>query len=450
MLTGKCSFDKTLHFLPGRDKFLAPQPLLLAAMLYSSSMRSSIEYAHLAPQYLNIFCNAIAQLNVPGSEIGMPLSNPAAAEEYAFQTVMGLLLAALLNEGNVRETGLWISMAYRLTLEHCPPQVDERDCDWRKLFKGVQILDLEHASLHLVSPLVPIEPPLAALQTPSRDQLYRLSQMMHTGLSRFAGRSLPTIWSCFASNPSDAVSAADPFTPVDAAVIRDWARHLDDWLVEFAKAGDDSDHQRKVVFRQYVLHRLVVLSIYHPAKTRNLRSSSSTIKEQHELLISARATLKLHLNDKLIWSNWDLVLITWAALIVIQGIEVGGEEADGKPQPTNDGQPSGILLTSRFTDLRNIRIHLDMLRETNEPLPNLRDKLATRLEYNLQTLHTPSPTAVNHHMTMAAMSPEANMEYQWNIFDQTVMNQIMDPFWLRAAEMQAADMQAAEMQPNMG
>jgi len=84
-----------------------------------------------------------------------------------------------------------------------------------------------------------------------------------------------------------------------------------------------------VVFRQYVLHRLLVLSIYHPARGCNLHSNSITLNEQHELLLSARATLKLHLHDKSIWSNWDLVMITWAALIVIQGIEVGVGEPDG-------------------------------------------------------------------------------------------------------------------------
>jgi hypothetical protein len=123
---------------------------------------------------------------------------------------------------------------------------------------------------------------------------------------------------------------------VDAAVIRDWARNLDDWLMEFTKHGDELDSQRKTVFRQYVLHRLVVLSIYHPAKGCNLRSNSISINEQHELLVSARATLKLHYNDKSIWANWDLVIISWAALIVIHGIEAGVGEPDGKLQYLSD------------------------------------------------------------------------------------------------------------------
>lgn len=299
-------------------------------MLYCSSIRGSPEHAVLAPGYFKVMSCAIAQLSIPGSELAIPFDDPAIAEAIAFHSVLGLVLASLLNEAKVRETGLWISIAYNLILEHCPPQIDENIFDWPKIFKGVQIVDLEHASLHLTCPVVPIEPPFPALQIPHHDPLYRLSRMMHTGLSRFSGRGLPTIWSCFTMNLGVVFPSAIPFTPIDAAVIRDWARSLDDWLVEFAKTGDESDHQRTLVFRQYVLHRLVVLSIYHPARGCNLHSNSITLHEQHELLVSARATLKLHLNDKSIWANWDLVVITWAALIVLQGIEAGAGEPDGK------------------------------------------------------------------------------------------------------------------------
>ncbi|UNI22264.1 hypothetical protein JDV02_008167 [Purpureocillium takamizusanense] len=405
-----------LHFLPNKQTFSTPQPLLLAAMLYCSSVRGSPEDAAFASQYLTVLCCAIAQLSIPGSEIGSPLSEddePAALEDWAFQTVLGIVLAGLLNEANVRETGIWISIAYRLILEHCPPHMDERCRDWQRIFNGVQIVDLEHASLHLSCPIIPIESPLPALQTSHRDQLYRLSRMMNTGLTHFSGRGLPTIWSCFSNNPVDTGQAPSyPFTPVDAAVIRDWARHLDDWLVEFTKTGDDSDsQQRMLVFRQYVLHRLLVLSIYHPSRGCNLQSNSITLNEQHELLLSARATLKLHLHDKSIWSNWDLVMITWAALIVIQGIEVGVGEPD---------------------DLASIRMHLDMLRETNEPKPSLRDKLASRLEQSLQTVNTPSPTTMNH---MAQATAEAEFDCSWQIFDHAIMEQVMDPFWARPAEL---------------
>lgn len=102
----------------------------------------------------------------------------------------------------------------------------------------------------------------------------------------------------------------------------------------------------KLIFRQYVLHRLVVLSIYHPARGCNLWARNISHVEQHELLLSARATLKLHLHDDSIWANWDLVMITWAALIVIQAVEGGLGEADGEFRVSSHANNPLSLLTS--------------------------------------------------------------------------------------------------------
>jgi hypothetical protein len=56
--------------------------------------------------------------------------------------------------------------------------------------------------------------------------------MMHNGLSHFAGRGLPTIWSFISSRQADPdMTPVFPFTERDAQVIRDWARSLDDWLI---------------------------------------------------------------------------------------------------------------------------------------------------------------------------------------------------------------------------
>jgi hypothetical protein len=318
-----------LHFMPRKQTFSSPQPLLLAAILYCSSTRGPQETAELSPYYFQVLTNAIAQLLLPESAFGRPLNFGCAIEEWAFQTVLGIILAGLLNEASIRETGLWIAVAYRLILEYCPPHVDETSREWRKLFSGVQIVDLEHASLHLSCPVIPIESPLPGLQTPLRDQLYRLSRMMHTGLTHFTGRGLPTIWSCFQHDQPLISNLAASFTAIDAAVIRDWARQLDEWLEEFSRAVDGAQRNRDLVFRQYVLHRMVVLSIYHTARGCDLWSNNITPHEQHELLLSARATIRLHVHDETIWSNWDLVMITWAALILLQGFEGNAGEPDG-------------------------------------------------------------------------------------------------------------------------
>ncbi|GJC93099.1 C6 finger domain-containing protein [Colletotrichum higginsianum] len=389
------SFHETmpgLHFLPTKQTFSSPRPLMLASMLYCSSIRGPPEVAVLAPDYFAVLCGAISQLCMPQSEVGRAPKDQASAEEWAFQTVLGIILAGLLREAVVRETGVWISLAYRLILEHCPSNTDERSREWRRLFSGLQIVDLEHASIHLSCPVIPIEAPLPRLKIPMRDQLYRLSRMMHTGLTHFTGRGLPTIWSCFEGEPSVVAQMSSvSFSGVDGAVIRDWARQLDDWLVEFSDKDFDSEHEKKLVFRQYILHRLLVLSIYHPARGCNL-FSNTTPKEQHELLVSARAAVKLQMCDSSIWSNWDLVMITWAALIVLQGVDGGVGEPD---------------------DLENVNIHLQKLKEMHEPKPSLRGILASRLDQKLQGLHTPaSGDAEGFEQEIR------NLDNSWYIFDQ--------------------------------
>ncbi|KAL4864135.1 hypothetical protein BDV12DRAFT_16924 [Aspergillus spectabilis] len=397
-----------LHFMPRKQTFSAPHPLLLASILYCSSVRGPPDVADLALHYFTVLCNAIAQLCIPSSEMG---KTPDDTEEWAFQTVLGIVLAGLLTEATVRETGIWISIAHRLILEHCPAQsnIAETSREWRRLFSGLQIIDLEHASLHLSCPVIPIESPLPGLQTSHRDQLYRLSRMMHTGLTHFAGRGLPTIWSCFTSEIPRAVALTSNFTAVDTAVIRDWARQLDEWLVEFTQHIEGSEQDLKLVSRQYVLHRLVVLSIYHPVRGCDLRSTAITPKEQHELLLSARATLKLHSHDDSIWSNWDQVIITWAALIVIQGIEGGAGEAD---------------------DLANIQTHLEMLKQMTGPNPSLRDILIARLEAILAGVQVHEQSTADQQQTLyediAIMAP---MDQSWQIFDQSSLQHMMYSDW---------------------
>ncbi|OLN97757.1 hypothetical protein CCHL11_07951 [Colletotrichum chlorophyti] len=389
------SFHETmpgLHFLPTKQTFSSPRPLMLASMLYCSSIRGLPEVAVLASDYFAVLCNAISQLCIPQSEIGQAPDDLASAEEWAFQTVLGIILAGLLREAVVKETGVWISLAYRLILEHCPSTGDERSREWRRLFSGLQIVDLEHASIHLSCPIIPIEAPLPRLKIPMQDQLYRLSRMMHTGLTHFTGRGLPTIWSCFESEPSVSQNSSVSFSGVDGAVIRDWARQLDDWLVEFSDKDFESEHEKKLVFRQYILHRLLVLSIYHPARGCNL-FSNTTPKEQHELLVSARAAVKLQICDSAIWSNWDLVMITWAALIVLQGVDGGVGEPD---------------------DLENVGVHLQKLKEMHEPKPSLRGILAARLEQKLQGLHTPASGDAE-----VFEQEIRNLDNSWYIFDQS-------------------------------
>lgn len=57
---------------------------------------------------------------------------------------------------------------------------------------------------------------------------------MHIGLSHFTGRGLPTIWSFICSSQIEgSPKPAYIFTEADGKVIREWARQLDDWLVQW-------------------------------------------------------------------------------------------------------------------------------------------------------------------------------------------------------------------------
>ncbi|KAF4447197.1 hypothetical protein F53441_9244 [Fusarium austroafricanum] len=393
-----------LHFMPDKQTFSTPQPVLLASILYCSSTRGPPDVAEIAPHFFTVLCNAIAQLSIPSSEIGAPLESSVSQEEWAFQTVLGIVLSGLLTEGNIRETGNWISIGYRLMLDYCPAHVDDTSREWRKLFSGIQIVDLEHSSIHLSCPVIPIEAPLPILRMSPLDQLYKLSRMMHTGLSHFTGRRLPTIWSCFGESRLSYHGSTTSFTAIDGILIKDWAKQLDDWLLEFkGKMTEADDQNSKLVLRQYVLHRLLVLSIYHPARSGNLWAHSITSNEQEELLLSARATLKLHQHDDSIWSNWDLIMITWAALIVLQGLQGGVGELD---------------------DMRNIRLHLDILKQKNEPKPSLCDKLIARLEDSLQDVSTPDFSYVQPNQA-SVMDP--TFDYSWQLFDQVNLQQIQFP-----------------------
>ncbi len=110
--------------MPDKQTFSSPHPLLLASILYCSSTRGSPEMVEIAPHYFTLLCNSIAQLSIPGSAIGTPPADSESAEEWAFQSVLAIVLAGLLTEASVRETGIWISVAYRLILEHCPAHID--------------------------------------------------------------------------------------------------------------------------------------------------------------------------------------------------------------------------------------------------------------------------------------------------------------------------------------
>lgn len=130
-----------LHFLPSKQTFSAPTPLLLSSMLYVSAVRhNSPDLAILSSDYFVVMCDAIANLSIPlGPEADSQKRSSTEIEEAAFQNVLGIILAGLTCEASIKTVGIWISIGYRLVLESCPKEVNERSREWQRLFAGLQV-----------------------------------------------------------------------------------------------------------------------------------------------------------------------------------------------------------------------------------------------------------------------------------------------------------------------
>lgn len=119
--------------------------MLLASILYISALHHKpAEYASLAPGYFAATCSAIMDLVIPPAS-GLDQTSSSSVEERVFHNILGLIMASLSSEAFIETTGTWISIGYRLLLDHCPHQV-ETNQDWRGLFSGLQVCnpDFEH------------------------------------------------------------------------------------------------------------------------------------------------------------------------------------------------------------------------------------------------------------------------------------------------------------------
>lgn len=421
-----------LHFLKDHSAFASPTPVLLASVLYISALHHPFGgLASLDSGYFAAMYSAIAELVTPPLH---PSSlqvleqkdeeqniSPQAKREKAFHDILGLIMASLSCEAYVGATGSWIAMAYRIWLDHCPAEMNPTTKDWRALFSGLQVIDIEHASMHMSYPLLPrhaANPTIQQLDSSQGNAFQGLAEMMHFGLSHFVGRGLPSIWSSLNADDADIVpTARSPFTESDSQVIRHWARKLDDWLVRYNGSSQPtpSDRQGILILLQYHLHKLYVLSIYHPARGFDLSPANISSFERHELLVSARAVLRLRQDDASIWSNWDLVMITWAAVLLLQGVEDGMTHQD---------------------DLHLIQAHLQSLERRNQSAASIHTVLFHRLESSMQAMHTPPDTSV------ALAFPLPSADDSWTIFDQEIMS-LANPPWLFDESTQLPQIQKA-------
>ncbi|KAI2792284.1 hypothetical protein POX_b02321 [Penicillium oxalicum] len=432
-----------LHFLRDRTIFEPPTPLLLASVLYISALlNKDPELSATESGYFNAMGCAISQLVNPCSQKDAHTANGTMhgsistvasqdRRDEVFHDILGLIMASLSSEAFIDSTGSWIAIAYRLWLDHCPSDRSPNHSDWRALFCGLQLIDIEHASMHMTYPVLPRQPPGSSVQrlnTHHGSAFQDLADMMHYGLSHFVGKGLPTIWCSINTDlaPDTPVLESD-FSAHDSNVIRLWARKLDDWLVRYngTSQPSPSDRQGILILLQYHLHKLYVLSIYYPARGFNLSSAKITPAERHELLVSARAVLRLRQDDAGIWSNWDLIvrfgiaskrpsdqveltsspspqMITWASILLLRGVEDGVTHQD---------------------DLNFIQAHLQSLQRSHPSTVSIHTVLSQRLESSMHAMHTP-PTD-----SSALAFPGPFADDSWTIFDQEIMS-LANPPWL--------------------
>ncbi|THC93083.1 hypothetical protein EYZ11_007449 [Aspergillus tanneri] len=262
-----------LHFLKDQNAFSSPSPLLLASVLYISALHSpSPELTSMAGGYFVAICSAIAELVIPNplpNLLSLSNTNPrdhesgTAEESRVFQNILGLIMASLCSEAFVETTDKWIAIAYRLLLDHCPTAADSTTQDWPGLFSGIQVIDIEHASMHMCHPLLPRQPPTSALQQLNGHEgdAYRgLTQIMHHGLSHFVRRGLPTIWSFVSAREPDTLSSVRaPFTDEDSQVIRLWAKKLDDWLNRLHQTDKELSFFYNITSTNYTSYQYIIL-----------------------------------------------------------------------------------------------------------------------------------------------------------------------------------------------
>ncbi|WVQ82792.1 hypothetical protein IAT38_004924 [Cryptococcus sp. DSM 104549] len=366
-----------LHFSTKRIFLDAPTPILLAAVLYAASMQHTLaEFTRLSAAYRTIASRAIANLAVPSVD-----PNWERSDSKDLHNALGIVIMGLMCEAWVDTTGLWIAMAYQLILSNASQSRGVKAGEWRSLYDGLRVIDIEHASLRMLCPILPLNPPIPTLELPSfkpgdsraAETAYtHLMAIMHVGLTHFSRRRLPTIMATVLGGEGAwaVPSGSDPPSENDQRVIKGWAKELDAWLIRYhhpSRSQQRGPSGANIILLQYQLHKYFVLSIYHYVQSVGITQSSTAASERKELLTTSRGALQLQRRGLAVWSNWDLVMITSAAHLLLDCMQSGVAEREG---------------------------HINALRSTHQPPPNLRHTLAARLEDRLLAATTPPAAAL--------------------------------------------------------
>ncbi|ORX36111.1 hypothetical protein BD324DRAFT_657055 [Kockovaella imperatae] len=435
-----------LHFSTQRIFNDRPTPLLLAAVLFAASIQHPLgEYAELSPFYHASAANAIAQLAVPSKDPGFVYS-----DAQDLQDALGIIVMGLLSEAWVNTTGIWISMAYQIVLSGAAKCDKAKLKEWRGLYEGLRVVDIEHASLNMAYPVLPLLCPIPSLEhiTPEADTPRQawthLTTIMHVGLSHFSGRHIRTIMETVLVDSTRVRPPASPSSS-DLRSIKGWANELDAWLMKYHKPSKFQQRgpsEANVMLLQYQLHKLFVLFIYNSVTNGARSGDSKASSDEDDLLSAARAALRIQRLGMAVWSNWDLVLITLAAFIVIDHFKMLT-------------QPEDRLL---------VQGHINALQATSQPRPNLRSTLASRLESRMQLELTTPPVdsgfqsmnfnGLHHSPTVALREPQfmpqtSGMPHGDGLFSLSGLTSDFDTWW--SGEMNAGEGRGApsdHMDPN--
>lgn len=112
-------------------------------------------------------------------------------------------------------------------------------------------------------------------------------------------------------------------------------------------------------------------------------------------------------------------MITWAAILLLRGVEDGMTHQDGE----NSVRHNKRNPTNNHTDLHLIQAHLRSLERSHQSSESIHTVLSQRLESSMQAMHTPPDT------TSALAFPVASADDSWAIFDQEIMS-LANPPWL--------------------
>lgn len=113
-------------------------------------------------------------------------------------------------------------------------------------------------------------------------------------------------------------------------------------------------------------------------------------------------------------------MITWAAILLLRGVEDGMTHQDGKKISSFSIERRALLI---IADLHLIQAHLRSLERSHQSSESVHTVLSQRLESSMQAMHTPPDT------TSDLAFPIPNADDSWAIFDQEIMT-IANPPWL--------------------